>query len=159
MRNNPPTHIKQLGLCQSLTFTLLSNSPYSNIESMREQLNSLGLCFNWDRVSSEKYDACVFLHRWLASLILVQSANLASFHHPNYWLWCSELILPWCFLRHMFVKVTGYHVNRQLVLPVITKKIPHSSRADTTLYLAYGGKNFFSDIYASNVYWLPWFVN
>lgn len=30
---------------------LLSLPPYSNIQSMREQLNSLGLCFNWDRVS------------------------------------------------------------------------------------------------------------
>lgn len=25
--------------------------PLSNIQSMREQLDSLGLCFNWDRVS------------------------------------------------------------------------------------------------------------
>lgn len=107
---------------------------------MREQLNSLGLCFNWDRVSREKSDTCVSPQvRSLTTF--VQSANLASFHNPNYWLWCSELMLPWCFLRHMLVKVTGYHVNRQLVFPVLTKKMPHSSRADTLHYLAYGEKN------------------
>lgn len=68
--------------------------------------------------------------------------TLPRFHHPNYWLWSSKLMLPWCFLRHMFVKVTGYHVNRQLVFPVLTEIMSHSSKADTSLYLAHRGRMF-----------------
>lgn len=79
----------------------------------------------------------VFLHRWAATLLSLQSANPASFHQPSYCLRSSELMLPWCFLRHVFVKMTGYHVNRQLIFPALTEILSHLPEMTPTLHLAH----------------------
>lgn len=38
-------------VCYSCVSSVSAAFLFSNIQSMREQLDSLGLCFNWDRVS------------------------------------------------------------------------------------------------------------